>query len=148
MKTHEISPKSWYILDLRDPKRPLVPTQKFLFKELAVAAIGRYFPNTSLVSPVLGQELIEYSISPKYGAYRRFRFTIKVWEFGDGLTRTQKATLAKKERRRRRRAKFKEITGYGPDNPISWGDILPKNFKSEDGKRITNRERYNKRAMI
>lgn len=146
MSTHQISPKSWYILDLRDPKNPLVPTKKFLFKEWAVLAISRYFPNTSLVVPVLGEELIEYSISPKYGAYSRYRFTIKTFQLPEGTSRRSRTTFSKQERRRRRRAKFKEMTGYGADNPLYWGDILPKNLKDENGKKVTNRERYNIRA--
>ena len=147
MGSHNISPKKWYILDLRDPKNPIVPIKAFLFKELAVDAISRYFPNSSMVSPVIGQELIEFQIIPKYSAYRKFRFTIKAYPFSDGLTRREKHTLAKAFRRRRRIDKFREVNGLKPGETIKWGDFLPKNTRDKDGKLVKNRERYRLRQF-
>ena len=147
MESLNIYPKKWYILDLREPKNPLVPAKPFLFKEQAVSAIDRYFPNSSMVMPIIGQELIEFQINPKYSAYRKFRFTIKIYPFSDGLTKREKHTLSKAYRRKRRREKFREVNGLAPNQPIYWGDFLPKNHRDENGNLVKNKERYRLRQF-
>lgn len=134
-KQSKINPKKFYLVDLRDPKKPRIGATSFLFKELAIAAKERYFPGMEMVFVVTGKELEEEGLYPVWGAYTTFRFSVKAYNLPEGLTHRQKVTLRKRYRRTRRRLKYREALKVPSDAVVNtkWAN-LEERAKKEEGK--------------
>lgn len=142
MVTKEIKPHKWYIMDIRDPKKPRVPAVSFLFKELAIKSIERTLGTNPLVFPIFGEELLKWDIHPRNGAHTSFCLSFKMYEFAEGMTKRQKKTFRKYFRRKRRKEKYAEVKGLKSSHfIITWGDKIPKVIRDEKGNKVNKGER-------
>lgn len=148
VKLHNIKPERFYILNNSDPKRPSVSITNWLFREFCQVAIDYHFPGQPLVEPILGKELLELGIKPKASKYGPARFRVLKYPQFKGLTRKEKVNSFSAMYRRIRKNKFRKAQGFKKGEYIKWGDILPKNFKDENGKTVRNPERYRLRRQM
>lgn len=147
-KVLKIRPDKWYIVNLIDPKRPSISKTYWVIRELCERDRDWYFPFQPMVEVMLGSKILESKIKPKASKYGPARFSVVKYPWLKGLTRQERITLLSPLYRRLRRAKFKAAKGFKPGEYIKWGDLLPKNFKDENGKTVRNPERYRMRHRM